>query len=270
MAFGALNGEGGPKVTDYRGRFLWYELLASDPKAAKEFYTKVIGWGLQDFPGAPMPYTMWTLGERPVGGVMELPEDAKKAGAPPCWIAYVGVPDVDASLKDAEKRGARRHMDPFDVPEVGRMCVLADPQGATIAIYAASNDPGPETPPEMGDCSWHELATTDVEGACAFYAALFGWKKLEAHDMGHDVGVYQLFGRGDGPPLGGIFRKPANVPVSNWMLYFRQPEINAGAERVKKAGGRILNGPMEVPGGDWIVTAADPQGAAFSLHQLKG
>ena len=61
---------------------------------------------------------------------------------------------------------------------------------------------------------------------------------------------------------------PPGVPP-HWMIYFRVPDINAAVERIKKNGGKILNGPMEVPGGDWVLNAQDPQGGAFSLHAKK-
>jgi predicted enzyme related to lactoylglutathione lyase len=75
-----------------RGRFVWYELLTSDPDAAKGFYMELIGWGTTQWEGGKEPYTMWTKGEAPVAGVMILPEDAVKAGVPPHWLAYIGTP----------------------------------------------------------------------------------------------------------------------------------------------------------------------------------
>src|SRR4029078_11989831 len=99
------------------------------------------------------------------------------------------------------------------------------------------------------------------------YLSSLGGQRGAAHDMG-PMGKYQLFNRG--PRMtGGIMNKPkemAEVPPL-WAICFRVDDINAAAERIKANGGQILNGPMEVPGGDWIVNAMDPQGAAFSLHQ---
>lgn len=255
-------------MTDIRGRFLWYELLTTDPAAAKAYYPKITGWGTQEWTGLETPYSMWTVGERPVGGLMELPPDAKRAGAPSHWIAYVGTPDVDATLKAAEGRGATRCAGPMDIPGVGRMAVLQDPQQAMFAIYTPADDPGPESALGDGDVTWHELATTDLDAAWDFYSGLFGWRKAEAVDMG-PAGTYQLYGRG-GADLGGIYKKLPETPFpSHWQLYVRVPDVNAAAARVKAGGGQVLNGPMEVPGGDWIVNAMDPQGATFSLHQAK-
>ncbi len=111
--------------------------------------------------------------------------------------------------------------------------------------------------------------TTDAPAAMTFYQQLFGWQPSEAMDMGDDGQVPDVQPRPR--MIGGMMNKPkemAQVPPY-WAIYFRVPDINAAAERIKANGGTILNGPMEVPGGDWIVNAMDPQGAAFSLHAKK-
>src|SRR4029453_12233004 len=84
------------------------------------------------------------------------------------------------------------------------------------------------------------------------------------------MGKYQMFNRPHGM-IGGMMNKPpemANVPP-NWQIYFRVPDVHSAATRVTANGGKILNGPMEVPGGDWVVNAMDPQGAALGLHARR-
>ena len=121
----------------------------------------------------------------------------------------------------------------------------------------------PAQPGEQGRVGWHELFANDQASAFDFYAALFGWEKKESMDMG-EMGVYQTFGIGD-TTLGGMMNKPPEVPVANWHYYFNAGNIDEAAERVKSAGGQIVNGPMEVPGGDFILMGIDPQGAFFAL-----
>ncbi|MCI0433171.1 MAG: VOC family protein [Gemmatimonadetes bacterium] len=252
-----------------KGRFCWYDLMTTDPGAATKFYSKVVGWGTMKWEG-PADYTMWMNGEAPFGGVNELPEEARKAGAPPHWLAYVATPDVDATVKQAEKLGARVQVPPTDIPTVGRFAVLADPQGAVFAAFTAEADtPGHDGPPNPGEFSWHELATTDPDGAFRFYSDLFSWNKTGDFDMG-PMGVYQMYGRGE-LPLGGMFSKPDEMPVSAWLFYAMVDDVDEGAKRVTANGGQIANGPMEVPGGDRIVQCIDPQGAMFALHsRAKG
>jgi uncharacterized protein len=249
------------------GRMLWYELLTTDPGAAQAFYRTVVGWTVTPFEESPDPYDMWTRADGvPIGGVMKIPDSL---GAPPHWRMFVGVPRLEDAVAHVERLGGRAQSDAIAVPTVGRMRFMNDPQGALFALYEPASPPdAPEAAPQTGDVSWHELYTTDVEAAMAFYTDIFGWRPTEALDMG-PAGTYHMFGRAH--PLGGMMNKTpemAMVPTS-WNLYFHVPDVHAAADVVKANGGQVLNGPMEVPGGDWIVNCLDPQGAAFSLHQSK-
>jgi predicted enzyme related to lactoylglutathione lyase len=252
-----------------RGRFVWYDLMTSDSDAAKTFYTGVMGWGTEVWENPGMSYTMWKAGETPIGGIMKRPEQA--GGAPPQWLAYVAVPDVDATTSRAQELGGKVIVPPTDIPTVGRFSVIADPQGATMAPFTPQpQSGGPERPeqPPVGDFSWHELATPEPEAVFDFYADLFGWQKTSAMDMG-PMGVYQMFGRG-GAPLGGIYRKPETLPgPPAWLHYARVADVNAATEAVRQHGGKVINGPMEVPGGDWITMVLDPQGGPFAVHEVK-
>jgi predicted enzyme related to lactoylglutathione lyase len=194
---------------------------------------------------------------------MTLPAEAKAAGAPSHWLGYVTVPDTDATLAQATRRGAKTHMGPIDIPEVGRIAVIGDPQGAAITLFTPT--PGGE-PPAEGVVSWHELATDDWKKAWDFYQELFGWQKGEAMDMG-PMGIYQIFTI-DGTPSGAMFNRPPQIPVSNWLYYFRVTDLDETVAKTNSNGGKILNGPMDVPGGR-IAQCMDPQGAAFAVHWIK-
>lgn len=249
------------------GRFCWYELMTTEPGAAPTFYGEVTGWTTEHWDGGAMPYTMWMNGESSIGGVMMLPDEAAAAGAPPHWLAYISTPDVAATTEKAKELGATVLMGPMEIPEVGTISVIQDPQGAVFSAYEpATSTPGHDDPAAVGGFSWHELATSDWESAWAFYSDLFGWQKADAMDIG-DMGTYQMFHRG-AHPLGGFFNRPPEMPVSAWLLYIRVADIQAAAAKVTELGGQILRGPMEVPGGDWVVQCMDPQGAAFALHAI--
>jgi len=248
-----------------RGRFVWYDLMTSDRAKAEAFYKKVAGWGTTVWDG-PSPYTMWTVGGAPIGGVTNLPPNAP---APPHWLAYIAVPDVDATTAQAESLGATTMVKPTGIPTVGRYAVLADPQGALFSAFTpAGVAPGHEGEAAVGEFSWHELMTTDYAAAFGFYQALFGWDKINEHDMG-PLGVYLIFGRNE-QPLGGMFTKPEDNPAPpNWIQYIAVDSADAAAELVAASGGTVINGPMEVPGGDRIAQCMDPQGALFAVHSRK-
>jgi len=250
------------------GRPVWHELMTTDMKAAESFYKSVVGWTTEPFKGAGHPYTALNRsGNVGVGGIMERPAEMK---APPFWAMYVAVPKLEDAVAQITRRGGKTHTDIISIKDVGRMQLMMDPQGAAFYIIEpASSEQRPEAAPQIGDVSWHELATTDPEAAMKFYQDVFHWQPGQSMDMG-EMGPYQIFNRPHGQ-IGGIMKKPpqmANAP-SNWQLYFRVPDVEAAAERIKAAGGKILNGPMDVPDGDRVLNAMDPQGAAFGLHQKK-
>jgi predicted enzyme related to lactoylglutathione lyase len=253
-------------MADERGRFVWYDLSTTDPAGAKAFYGKVVGWGTQEW--EPLSYTMWTANGTPIGGIM--PPAPANAKIPPHWLAHITVPDVDATVKQATSLGGRILSPAADIPGVGRYAVLSDPQGAAFAVFAPSAEMPRNDEPAVGEFSWHELATSDWASAFTFYQALFGWDKQAEHDMG-PMGKYLLWGRG-GKQLGGMMTTPPgmktpdgrDVPPS-WMFYVTTDDLDAALGRAKARGARVLNGPMEVPGGQRIVQLMDPQGAAFAL-----
>jgi predicted enzyme related to lactoylglutathione lyase len=250
-----------------RGRFVWYDLMTDDPKAAQGFYGPLIGWETQEWEGGDMPYTMWTNKETPLGGVMELPEEAKAAGAPPHWMAYVSVDNVEQTVAKVKEAGGSVLHEATEIPGAGSFAVLTDPQGAAFAIYTPADEDGQESAGEgqIGRFSWNELATTDYKGAFSFYSDLFGWEPQEAMDMGPG-GIYQIYGQG-GTPLGGMFNKPDEMPgPPMWLYYMSVEDVNDSVKKVAELGGQVLNGPMEVPGGDLIAQCVDPQGALFAIH----
>lgn len=252
------------------GRFVWYELMTTDPKAAVEFYTKVTGWGTSQWDGMDTPYTMWMNGEMPIGGVQNLPEPARQAGAPPHWMGYVAVADVDAKTVEAAGKGATTVVPPMSIPTVGRFSVIADPAGgAMLALFTAEGAwTGHDDAPRVGEFSWHELAAGDGSRAFEFYSSLVGWEKGRDFDMG-PMGTYRIYRRPGGHELGGMMTKPKEMPVSCWLYYVRVKDLNQALEAVKAGGGRVIHGPMEVPGGDMIAQCTDPQGAMFALHYRK-
>jgi hypothetical protein len=249
-----------------RGRFLWHELMSSDTGSTAAFYGKVIGWKAQSWEG-DVAYSMWIAPTGSVGGLMALPAEAAAMGAPPAWLLYIGTPNIDATVADAQRLGARVLKGVTEIPKVGRFAVVADPQGATFAVFtpaSAMGAPGTPAEPKLGEFAWHELATTDRQRAFGFYREIFGWEKTGAHDMG-PMGEYLLFGQA-GKAVGGMYEKPKDVQAPpHWLCYVRVDDAASVAARVAGAGGRLLHGPALVPGGDWIAQLLDPQGAAIAV-----
>ena len=248
---------------DIRGRFIWHELVTTDPEAAAAFYSKVVPWKTQDS-GMPS-YTLWMAGKTQVGGLTGLPE-SEEAGTPPHWIVYIATPDVDATVADAERLGGKVVKDPADIPNMGRFAVLTDPQGATFAVYTPPGPPpeGSEgAKPGAGEFTWHELATTDAAAALDFYIELFGWEKGPGHEMGA-MGTYHIINH-QSAGVGGVYNLQGAATPPHWLSYVQVSDVTEATEVAKDAGARVLNGPMEVPGGSWITMLEDPQGGSFAV-----
>ena len=240
--------------------------MTSDTKSAAGFYTKVAGWKTKVWDQNPS-YTMFTTKGRPMAGLMALPEPDSPLG----WLDYIGTPNVDETARQAEGLGGKVLKKPEDIPTIGRFTIIQDPQGALFVAFTplpGSNPPADPTP-ALGDFSWHELLTTDWRGALAFYKSLFGWEETESMDMGPEMGMYQMYGW-KGHSLGGMMNQPKGSPGGPaWLSYIHVPDAKNAAATIKKLGGRIINGPMEVPGGSWIAAGLDLQGGAFAVHSPK-
>jgi predicted enzyme related to lactoylglutathione lyase len=117
------------------GSFCWNELLASDTAGAAKFYGQLFGWQAVEFPG-PMKYSLLKQDGRDIGGLMQRPME----NVPPHWLAYVKVENVDASFKKATTLGAKTLMPPMDIPDIGRIAVFQDPQGAALGIFQPAKE----------------------------------------------------------------------------------------------------------------------------------
>jgi predicted enzyme related to lactoylglutathione lyase len=253
-------------MTNRHGTPIWYELMSKDPLSARRFYSEVVGWQIEEEvpAGAAMDYRMISAGDGLVGGVFRLTDEMCKQGAVPCWMMYLGVDDVDACVSALTSSGGTVLMPAFDLPNVGRIAMVSDAQGAAFYVMRGASDQNSTVcdPDRPGHGAWHELHAVDGASATEFYLANFGWGRSGAMDMG-PMGLYQMFSVGD-RDLGGIMTD-AQFPRPAWVVYFRVDGIERAAGRIAKAGGQVVHGPMEVPGGGWIVNGLDPEGALFAL-----
>jgi predicted enzyme related to lactoylglutathione lyase len=242
--------------------FVWYELMSADVAVAKAFYGKVVGWQLQDMPMPGMTYTLLLADNAQVGGMMALPQELRAAGMKPPWAGYIEVADCDSAAEKLQRLGGKVHMPPTDIPNIGRFAAVADPQGASFNLFKPQQSGERNVSTALGQVSWHELHAKDWAQAFNFYSEMFGWRRGDAVDVG-PMGTYQIFTI-NGIAAGGMFNSPA-VASPYWLMYFNVSDIDNGAKRIAEAGGKVMMGPQQVPGGTWIVQAADPEGTLFAL-----
>jgi uncharacterized protein len=247
-------------------KFVWYELTTPDLDAAQSFYRQVIGWSISDAGMADYRYSILSAGSVGIGGMMAINEEMKARGVPPCWTGYVGVPDVDAMTETFVSAGGAVHLPPADIPAVGRFALVTDPFGGALILFTAQGGSAPSPVPAdtPGHIGWHELMTPDAPAALGFYGKTFGWAPLRTHDMG-PMGQYHIFASGGDEAAGGVMNLPPDVPMPCWSYYINVDSAAAALKRVGEAGGKVLNGPMQVPTGHWVAQCQDPQGAYFSV-----
>jgi len=255
-------------VIDQIGHFIWYELLTTDVTAARDFYGKVIGWSMKDVTASETVYTVMTAGDAPLGGLLDLPMEARQFGASPRWIGYVAADDIDATAAEIRRLGGAVLVPPTD-SNIGRISIVADPQTATFALvtgltYGQRRSSALD---ELGCVGWHELLAADRREVFGFYGELFGWQRACAETEPDDL--YQLFSAG-GQTIGGMLTKVPSVRQPCWLFYFNVDDISTALRQVRAGGGRILQGPIELPDGCWIARCVDPQGALFALQGLRG
>jgi uncharacterized protein len=255
-------------LADDPGYFTWYELMTTDVMAAAAFYRDVVGWGTRESSTSRLPYTLFLAGEDTAAGLMELPEEARRMGAMPRWMGYVGVKDVHATSDRIRRLGGAVYVPPTDT-NIGLISVVADPYAASFGLidqlrirpqYATESA-------KRGRVGWTELVAADLEKEFAFYSELFGWQ--DADDEAHRDASYRAFAAG-GLVIGGAFSKHANEPVPFWLLYFNVDDLDAAVERVKAGGGKAIRNEGGVPGGLAAAHCVDPQGGAFALRGKPG
>lgn len=255
-------------MADNHRRFVWHELMTTDIVAAGAFYAEVIGWRARDASTSNLPYTLLTSGDAEIGGLIGLPEEATKNGAMPRWMGYVGVRDVAVTTDQIRRLGGRIYVPPTET-NIGRISVVADLEMATLGLIdelqsQQDDSCGLNQPGHVG---WCELLVADPDKAFAFYDKLFGWQRADAEAGAMDS--YQLLSAGN-QTIGGIFAKREREPASFWLYYFNIDDIDAATKRVKDAGGRIFEGPVEAPGDVWVARCVDPQGATFAIQGKRG
>lgn len=244
------------------GTFSWTDLSTTDPQAAKAFYGELFGWEAEDMPvGDGSVYTMVRQGGKDVGAISAQPEQQREAGVPPLWNSYITVASADDTAARTEELGGSVHAPAFDVMDVGRMAVLADPQGAFFMAWEPRRHIGASLVNAPGALSWNELQTTDIDAAAAFYTGVFGWT---TSPMENSPEPYLVVKNGE-RANGGIRAASHPGAPPSWLVYFGIENLDAALELIEKRGGKKYMGPMDI-GVATIAVVADPQGAAFALY----
>jgi predicted enzyme related to lactoylglutathione lyase len=241
--------------------------MSPDVDASKAFYTAVFGWEADDRfdDDGNRVYVMFSLGGKSVAGLGGQPPGM--GDMPAVWNSYVATDDVAATAARVMEAGGTVMMPPMQVMEAGEMAIFADPTGAAISVWKAGEHIGAEICNEPNTYSWNELLTRDPETALVFYSKVFDWA-FEPQEM--PTGTYHVIAGGQYGGLGGIMAMPPEMPdevPNHWVVYFMVSDIDATISAATVAGGRVVNGPMDIPGVGRSATLHDPAAGSFSLLQ---
>lgn len=253
------------------GSFGWVDLSTTDVDRAKDFYTGLFGWEIEDRPTtAGVSYGIARKGAKMVAGLGPQPPGMAEMGIPSTWSSYVMVDDADATCESASAAGAAVMMPAFDVMTEGRMAMIADPSGAVFGIWQPMDHRGAELFHEPGSLTWNELQTRDLSAAMAFYEELFGWRWEEIPDSGGYMMANLGAAEGEDQPVGGAMSMPEEVPPevpSYWAVYFAVERCEDSAEVAERLGGSVFLPPMPMGPGVYA-GIADPTGAMFFLGHM--
>ena len=240
------------------GRPCWVDLGTTDPTAAHAFYGELFGWTAE-------------VDERPeAGGYAQLTKDGHVVaglgpllteGMPPAWTTYVATDDADAIAVKVTAQGGAVLSEPFDVLDVGRMAVVADPGGAVFSLWEARTHIGASLVNEPGSWSWSQLLTRDKDQAEAFYGSVFGWTFRSDPEWG------EYWALGDGE-IAGMSEMDASFPAevpAHWQTAFQSADADATAARAVELGGTLALPIHDMGPGGRMGALADPQGAVFGI-----
>lgn len=255
-------------MTEYKpGTFCWPELVASDAGKAKEFYSKLFGWVINDVPiSDDQVYSMANLNGKEAGALYQMWTEQAEEGVPTHWASYVSVANVDEVVKKAESSGGTIIVTPMDVFDAGRMAAIMDPTGAMISVWQPHKHIGATVVNEHGALVWNELATNDTEMAKEFYTDLFGW---DAQDMDFNGMTYTMFMNGDRPAAGmlPIQKEWEGMPPA-WSVYFAVNDCDSTVEQAKTLGGEVVVPAFNIPEVGRMAFLKDSQGAVFAVLKM--
>ena len=243
------------------GTFCWIELGTSAGPAAKDFYTKLFGWDVEDRDMGPAGvYTIYKLNGKDVAASYELMADQRAQGVPPHWLSYVSVASADDAAAKAKASGATLLKEPFDVFTLGRMAVIQDPTGAVFAIWEAKDNKGLGITQVANSLCWNELLTNDTQKGRDFYTNLFGWT---TEQFGGDYTIFKNGERG----IAGMFQiRPEMGPIPpNWTIYFAVDDCDAMVQKTTELGGTVLKPAEDIPTIGRFAVLQDPQSAVFAI-----
>lgn len=244
-----------------QGTPCWIDCQVNDTAAARDFYSALFGWEIQDGPPEAGGYLMATLDGRPAAGIGPKPEGMGEM--PSVWTTYFAAERADEIAQRVSESGGQVLMPPFDVLDVGRMFVAADPAGGVFGVWEAKAHTGSGVYNQHGAYCWNELHTPAYDRAHEFYHSMFGWQYNEIGD-GENF-TYSTFALpGDGHELGGMMDASALSTPPYWLTWIQVDDTDGALAKATELGASVIMGPDDGPFGRSGILQA-PQGEVFAV-----
>ena len=246
------------------GRFVWADLVTSDVQAARQFYGSLFGWEFEGDPGTKTPFTLISQAGTPIGGIVFSPNlRAEKQEAR--WLSYISVVDVDSAAARVRRGGGSVYVEPFDVPNRGRMAVVLDPQSVPLGLLRSQTGDPPDDTVKPYRWMWRELWTSDTAGALPFYTAVAGYARATV-DLSIQSEPYTVL-TGGGKPRAGMGQITREGVEPLWLPYVNVEDPLAIAETTLRLGGAVLIAPNSTRRKNTVAVIADPTGGILAVQQ---
>lgn len=252
-----------PTNTYHYGKFVWHDLLTDNIPAAKKFYEELFGWEFMSSAPQDTAFTVIKYNGVPIGSVVyvkRLNPDVSEAR----WLSSLSVPDVDKAVEYFRSNGGTVYREPKNYPNRGRLAVVADPQGAVLALLNATGGDPADAKPGADEWLWNELLTNNPEEAASFYEGLVGYQDETRQVItGIDYRILTM----DAIPRAGVVKVPWESVKPNWLPYIKVEDPQVLAAQVEALGGKLILPPDNNIRNGSVAVVADPTGAAVALQK---
>jgi len=258
----------GPAAAVHRpGKFVWADLVTTDPATVVNFYTKTFGWTAQKVGHGPEAYTLLFNDGRPMGGVAYRKADPEsKAPAGARWVGSISVSDINQALAAVVAAGGQTLVAPRKVTGRGWQAVVTDQEGSVFGLLVSDTGDAAKGEVADNDWAWVQLFSNNPAQAAAFYEKALGY--VVTDDTRTAWPDDRLLSH-DGVAYAGLTPLPAGKGTrGGWLGYVRVAQVPAAVEKAKALGAHVLVAPQDEPGAMQVAIITDPLGGAIGLVSM--
>ena len=256
-----------PTNLQLSGKIVWYDLITDTPEASQRFYGELFGWQYEEVGGRyglgdDINYTLIRHKGRLIGGMIN-ENKLQRNEELSQWIVLMSVSNIQAAVVKVEAAGGVIYTPPTELAGRGWISVVADPQGAILALLESSTGDPMDRKPRVGDFLWTEVWVNNVDAATDFYGSLAGYDS-ETEVLDDDLN-YRILGSKNKPRIG-LVKNPIPEIDPVWVSYIRVADPAAIVARVEELGGRVLIDTRDREVGGQVALIADPSGAVVAIQ----